>query len=45
MPRVECPYQFVTEDNQTSILKLSMAGTGKDFIFVGSAAAGNGSAL
>lgn len=44
VPRVECPYQFVdAENNETTILKLSMAGTGKDFIFVGSATAGNGS--
>lgn len=44
VPRVECPYQFVNaEDNETTTLKLSMAGTSKDFIFVGSTAAGNGS--
>ena len=44
VPRVECPYQFVdAEDNETTILKLSMAGTGKDFVFVGTAADGNGS--
>ena len=44
VPRVECPYSFVdAENNETTILKLSMAGTGKDFIFLGSTTGGNGS--
>lgn len=43
VPRVECPYQYTDEHNST-ILKLSMAGTSKDFVFVGSLQ-GNGSSF
>jgi hypothetical protein len=44
IPRVECPYQW--EDSQTNktVLKLSLAGSGKDFLFVGGLR-GNGSSF
>ena len=52
VPRVECPYQFETDVDQgtvsaaantTQLLKVSLAGTGQDYAFVGSTAGSNGS--
>ena len=45
VPRVECPYQHTDQLTSQTILKLSMAGTGKDFVFVGSLQQGNGSSF
>ena len=55
VPRVECPYQFedasasatstTNSTNSTTVLKLSLAGTGRDYCFVGTTDPTNGSAL
>lgn len=48
VPRVECPYQLEVGNSYgdkvpQQVLKLSLAGTGKDYAFVGSTAGSNGS--